>query len=166
MKKIIITAIGKDSPGLVNKITSVINHNNGNIENSKMIKIKNQFALILDFYLAENLDSIKSELENIKGLNIFYQLAKDSDDVETTSRTYFIKGSDDQGIVNKISEFFSNENMNISEVETFIEQAPITGSPLFNMKITVDCKNDTNTDELNQKISMICNDLNLDVILL
>ena len=107
MKKIIITAIGKDSPGLVNKITSIINHNNGNIENSKMIKIKNQFALILDFYLAENLDSIKSELENIKGLNIFYQLAKDSDDVETTSRTYFIKGSDDQGIVNKISEFFS-----------------------------------------------------------
>ena len=72
MKKIIITAIGKDSPGLVNKITSVINHNNGNIENSKMIKIKNQFALILDFYLAENLDSIKSELENIeKSRNAF-----------------------------------------------------------------------------------------------
>ena len=36
----------------------------------------------------------------------------------------------------------------------------------FNMKITVDCKDDINTDKLNQKISMICNDLNLDVILL
>ena len=166
MKKIIITAIGNDSPGLVNKITSIINHNNGNIENSKMIKIKDQFAMIIDFYLENGLDSIKSELENIKSLNLFYKVTKDSEDSETTSRTYFIKGSDDQGIVNKISEFFSNKNINISEIETFIEQAPITGAPLFNMKITVDCDTDIDANALNQKISVICNDLNLDVILL
>ena len=73
MKRIIITAIGSDAPGLVNKITSIINQNNGNIENSKMIKIKDQFAMIVDFSILENLDSIKSELNNIKDLNIFYQ---------------------------------------------------------------------------------------------
>ena len=166
MKKIIITAIGNDSPGLVNKITSIINQNNGNIENSKMIKIKDQFAMIVDFYLAENLDTIKSELENIKDLNIFYQSTKDLDNLDITSTTYFIKGSDDQGIVNKISEFFSSKRINITEVETFIDHAPITGSPLFNMKITVDCKKSIDMDEMNQKISTICDDLNLDVILL
>ena len=133
MKRIIITAIGNDSPGLVNKITSVINQNNGNIETSKMIKINDQFALIIDFSLLENLDFIKSELNNIKKLNIFYQSAEDLNDSDKTSTTYFIKGSDDQGIVDKVSEFFSNKDINITEIETFIEQAPITGSPLFNI---------------------------------
>ena len=59
MKRIIITAIGKDAPGLVNKITSIINQNNGNIENSKMIKIKNQFAMIIDFCSTKNRKSWK-----------------------------------------------------------------------------------------------------------
>ena len=49
MNRIIITAIGRDRPGLVNKITSIINNNDGNIENSKMIKIDDQFAIIINF---------------------------------------------------------------------------------------------------------------------
>ena len=166
MKRIIITAIGSDAPGLVNKITSIINQNNGNIENSKMIKIKDQFAMIVDFSILENLDSIKSELSNIKDLKIFYQLAQDSDDLGKTSKTYFIKGSDDQGIVDKVSKFFSNKGINITEVETFIDQAPITGSPLFNMKITIDHGKSIKTDSLDKEISEICKNLNLDVILL
>ena len=166
MKRIIITALGNDSPGLVNKITSVINQNNGNIENSKMIKIKNQFALIIDFSLLENLDLIKSELNNIKKLNIFYQSAEDLNDSDRTFATYFIKGSDDQGIVDKVSEFFSNKDINITEIETFIEQAPITGSPLFNMKITIEYSDSTNIDKIDKQISEICSNLNLDIYIL
>ena len=93
-------------------------------------------------------------MNEIRELDITYKTIQNSDTSNNQNKKYLIKGVDDQGIVNKISEFFSNENMNITEVETFIEQAPITGSPLFNMKITVDCKNAINTDELNQKISI------------
>ena len=166
MKRIIITAIGNDTPGLVNKITSIINQNNGNIENSKMIKIKDQFAMIIDFSLLEKIDSIKHELNKIKDLKIFYQSAQDSDDLGKISRTYFIKGSDDQGIVDKISEFFSAKGINIIEVETLIDQAPITGSPLFNMKITIDYEKSMETDILDKEILEICKNLNLDMILL
>ena len=41
MNRIIITAIGIDKPGLVDQISSIINDNDGNIENSKMVKRKN-----------------------------------------------------------------------------------------------------------------------------
>ena len=76
MNRIIITAIGIDRPGLVNKITSIINQNKGNIENSKMIKIDNQFAIIMDFKTIEDIDIIKTELKSIKDLEIYYKSAK------------------------------------------------------------------------------------------
>ena len=66
MNKILITAIGIDRPGLVNRITSTINDNNGNIDNSKMIKINNQFAIIIDFSLSRgDITNIISKLKRI-----------------------------------------------------------------------------------------------------
>ena len=64
-------------------------------------------------------------------------------------KKYILKGADDQGIVNKVSNFFSNYNLNIIEVNTFLESAPITGSPLFNMEVTISYNNSNNIDEIN-----------------
>ena len=114
MNRIIITAIGVDKPGLVNKITSIINHNNGNIENSKMIKIEDQFAIIIDFSYLENLDSMKSQLDLIQDLKISYKVIKRLDVPSKSSATYLIKGADDQGIINTISNYF------IDNLHTFI----------------------------------------------
>ena len=165
MKRIIITAIGEDTSGLVNKITSIIKQNNGNIDNSKMIKIKDQFAMIIEFCLLSDLEKLKSKLNKIKKLKIFYQPVKDIDLPETISKTYLIKGADNQGIIDSISKFFYDKKINIIQIDSYIEMAPITGSPLFNMEITItynQSKIDINliTDE----VSKICNNLNLDII--
>ena len=108
MNRIIITAIGIDKPGLVDQISSIINDNDGNIENSKMVKIENQFAMIIDFYCAKDLDTIKTSLQNIKELEISYKLAKISKDINKTHQ-YIIMGADNQGIINRISKFFSKK---------------------------------------------------------
>ena len=79
MNRIIITAIGQDKPGLVNKITSIINKNNGNVDNSKMIKIENQFAMIIDFSSLDNIDNLKSDLNLIQDLKIAYKIIKEWD---------------------------------------------------------------------------------------
>ena len=76
MNRIIITAIGVDKPGLVDQISSIIKENNGNIENSKMIKIENQFAMIIDFLSSNDLDTIKTKLQYIEELEITYKLAE------------------------------------------------------------------------------------------
>ena len=166
MKNLIITAVGTDKPGLVNKITSIINENNGNIDNSKMIKIKDQFAMIIDFYLSSNLNEIKNQFSKIKDLKISYMEIKKPDSSKNNIKTYLIKGADDQGIINKISEYLSNKNINIIEVDTFINAAPITGAPLFNLKITIENNQLINFNELNVKLTNICDNLNLDIKLL
>ena len=138
MNRTIITAIGIDRPGLVDKISSIIRQNNGNIENSKMIKINDQFAMIIDFSYLDNINVIKNDLNEIKELDITYKTIQNSDTSNKQNKKYLIKGADDQGIVNGISNFFSNNNINIIEINTFLESAPITGAPLFNMEIMID----------------------------
>ena len=166
MNRIIITAIGTDKPGLVDKISSIINQNDGNIENSKMIKIDDQFAMIFDFSCSNNIDIIKAELKEIKELELTYKSANNLDTPSKYYKKYILKGADDQGIVNKVSNFFSNYNLNIIEVNTFLESAPITGSPLFNMEVTISYNNSNNIDEINSEFIILCENLNLDTKIL
>jgi len=165
MNRIIITAIGTDKPGLVDEISAIINKNDGNIENSKMIKIDNQFAMIIDFYCIKTLDPIKKELESIKELEITYKAAKNSN-LPDKSKKYILKGADDQGIVNKVSNLFSNQNINIIELNTFIESAPITGAPLFNMEIIIGYNNSIYIEDINSNLMSLCENLNLDIKIL
>ena len=166
MNRTIITAIGTDRPGLVDKISSIIHRNNGNIENSKMIKINDQFAMIIDFSYLENIDVIKNDLNEIKELDITYKTIQNSDTSNKQNKKYLIKGADNQGIVNGISNFFSNNNINIIEVNTFLESAPITGAPLFNMVIMINYNNSNNIPEIDSKLNNLCEDLNLDIKIL
>ena len=161
MNRIIITAIGVDRPGLVNKITSIINQNNGNIENSKMIKIDNQFAIIMDFSTIEDINTIEEELKSIKDLEIYYKHIKSINTNKKIISKSLIKGADDQGIVDTVSNYFKDRGLNIIEIDTFVESAPITGSPLFNMNITIECNKQTNLNQIQKELIQICDLLNL-----
>ena len=101
-------------------------------------------------------------LLEIKELEITYKPANTSDTPSKYYKKYILKGADDQGIVNKVSNFFSNYNLNIIEVNTFLESAPITGSPLFNMEVTISYNNSNNIDEINSEFIILCENLNLD----
>ena len=165
MNRIIITAIGIDKPGLVDQISSIINDNDGNIENSKMVKIENQFAMIIDFYCSKNLDTIKTKLGNIEGLEITYKPVQMSKEYNKINQ-YLISGADNQGIIKKVSSFLSKNNINIIELNTFVQLAPITGSPLFNMEITISYNDNHNIDKIYSKLSNLCENLNLDIKIL
>ncbi len=163
MNRIIITAIGKDRPGLVNKITKIISDNNGSVENSKMIKIDDQFAIIINFTIAGGSSLIEDELRAIQKLSFFCKKTKKSDMLQVYSKSFSIKGADDKGIMDSISNYFKNKSINITQIETYIEQAPTTGSPLFNMIVTFD-ENEKTFQNIKKDISEICEKMNLSII--
>ena len=76
-------------------------------------------------------------------------------------------GADDQGIVNTISQYLEKNNINITEVDTFIEQAPTTGAPLFNMRVVIEYnKKSIDIHKITKEIINLCEGLNLDAKLL
>ena len=45
--KLIISASGPDRKGIVSEISSIINKYNGNIETSRMIRLEEQFSILI-----------------------------------------------------------------------------------------------------------------------
>ena len=53
---------------------------------------------------------IGKKINSIEDLKIYSKLVKDYDLIKKSTKTYLIIGSDDQGIVNTISQYFENNN--------------------------------------------------------
>ena len=70
--KLIISASGPDRKGIVSEISSIINNHKGNIETSRMIRLVNEFAVLILIDINENnIPELKSSLNKIKQLRSY-----------------------------------------------------------------------------------------------
>ena len=152
--KLIIAASGPDRKGIVSEISSIINQCNGNIETSRMIRLEEQFSILILIKIEnKKIENLKDELKKIENLKV------DTNPTISINKTYknrfhlYINGADNEGIVYSFSNYFSKLNVNIEEVTTSIKNAPISATPLFMMDLVI-----TTSEELNE--SEIIKDLN------
>ena len=152
--KLIIAASGPDRKGIVSEISSIINQCNGNIETSRMIRLEEQFSILILITIEnKKIKQLKDKLKKIENLTV------DTNPTISINKTYknrfhlYINGADNEGIVYSFSNYVSKLNVNIEEVTTSIKNAPISATPLFMMDLVI-----TTSEELNE--SEIIKDLN------
>ena len=136
MKKIIIYANGKDRVGIISDITKEISNLGGNIETSKMIKLDQEFnMLVLISIDKQNIDLLeKNLLLHNDDLEIYIKKTLNKKTNLNNEYIFILKGADTEGIVHQCTSLFSNLKINIIDLETKIINAPITGAPLFYIK--------------------------------
>ena len=72
MKHFIIKGIGPDRPGIVSDISRFVTSNNGNIEESRMIRLGSEFSIIMLISIPDDSqDSLSAELESIEGIKFY-----------------------------------------------------------------------------------------------
>jgi len=153
--KLIISATGLDRKGIVSDISRIISDFKGNIETSRMVRLGEQFSLLILIVIkTEKIDSLSKALNEIDKLNFSIFSTKSTKNNYNKSFQIFINGADNEGIVYSFTKYFKNEPINIEEVNTSIENAPMSASPLFMMHLIVSSdkdliKNDTFLDGLN-----------------
>ena len=54
MKHLIIKGIGPDKFGIVSRISGIVTSNDGNIEESRMIRLGSEFSIIMMIAIPEN----------------------------------------------------------------------------------------------------------------
>ena len=135
MKKIIIHVNGLDRIGIISDISKEINKLSGNIETSKMVKLGKDFNMLLLISIKkENIKLLENKLLSYKDLSV--TLKQTANEKPANNIYLFIlKGADNEGIVYKFTQLFSKYNISIIDVETKLLNAPVTGSPLFYMKL-------------------------------
>ena len=167
MKNIIISAIGPDQPGIVAKLSSLINSHGGNIQESRMTILGSDFVMILLISLDANWEeSLLVSLEAIKELSI---ITKETNSKKIVKGDFFnieLNGADNEGIVNVLSDYLVKKSMNIQDMDTNISNAPITGTPLFNLRALIEKTKDINLIEVKNDLNALGNKLGVEINLL
>ena len=135
MDYIIISAFGTDKPGIVSHLTGAITSHGGNIEESRMVKLGTDFTtMILVSVSAEWTESLTVALNGIQNLQISVQKTSPIKlDTTITQCEIHLSGADNEGLVHKVAEKLAKKGINIEEMETGTENAPISGTILFSM---------------------------------
>ncbi|MEW6377022.1 MAG: ACT domain-containing protein [Thermodesulfobacteriota bacterium] len=171
----ILSAIGKDRPGIVADVSEVIYNCGGNIEDSSMTLLRNHFALLLLFStereeVSQKLPSGLRRLEWEKNLTLFYSpITIEEAHLRTKGEVDHFKittsGVDHAGIVFKVCRLLADRNINIVDMKTLRHVSPESGTPLFEMDIDIDVPRSISEEGLRNDLHCLANELMIDLVL-
>ena len=165
--QLVISALGEDRPGIVDELSNIIYTHALNVEDSRMSVLGGEFAILLLVSGEQSaIDAIQSQLSEIEQslkMRLLLKPTTEADGAKITA-PYSVEVSalDNPGIVRHIANFFSNQNINIVNLQTERYAAPHTGSPMFALHMTVGIPADINISQLRDAFMDLCDELNLD----
>jgi len=166
---VMLTAVGRDRPGVVELITDSAVENHANIEESRMSRLGGEFAVIMLLAVApERREALLSGLQALtgKGLTV---VARSTDpsrvDALTGHVPYHLSviGADHEGIVNRVARYLASESINVETMDTHVTHAPNTGTPLFAMRAVIQVPPHLSLAQLRRKLSDVSTELDVDV---
>ncbi|PYV90097.1 MAG: glycine cleavage system protein R [Acidobacteria bacterium] len=165
---VILTAVGPDKIGLVEKISEFIVQQGCNIEDSKMAVFCGEFALIvLISGGSKNLLKIANgynELETLTGLTVWVKRPSSKKPAEP-SLPYKLTAScmDHPGVVHRLSRVLSLLAINIESMETKTYLAPVSGTPIFRLEALISIPAKLNVKALRGRFAEIEREENIDI---
>jgi len=165
---LILTAIGPDQVGLVQKISEFISRHGCNIEDSKMAVFCGEFAVIV-LISGDGANLVKigrdyRQIETETGLAISIKTPSTRRPPDSFL-PYKLTAScmDHPGIVYQISGVLSSLGVNIESMETKTYSAPVSGTPIFQLEANLAVPTRTNINQLRQRFSDIQREENIDI---
>jgi glycine cleavage system transcriptional repressor len=171
----ILSAIGKDRPGIVAEVSEVIYECGGNIEDSSMSLLRNNFALLLLFStereeVNQKLSAGLKRLEREKNLTVFFspipiEEAHPKAKEPTDRFQITTSGIDHAGIVYKVCRLLADRGVNIVDMETQRVTSAESGTPLFEMDIHIDVPRSMSEQGLREALHHLADELMIDLVL-
>ncbi len=171
----ILSAIGKDRPGIVADVSEVIYDCGGNIEDSSMSLLRNHFALLLLFStdreeVNQKLSSGLKRLEWEKGLTVFYSpITFEEAHPKVKEQVDHFKiatsGVDHAGIVFKVCRLLADRGINIVDMKTHRLLSAESGTPFFEMDMEVEVPQSVSEEGLREDLHHLAIELMIDLVM-
>jgi glycine cleavage system transcriptional repressor len=169
----VLSAIGADRVGIVDDLSLIVSEGGGNIEESKMAVLGGEFAVMMLVSmekaaleaLASSVESVERKLELKIGVK---RTSEGSPEAAGRGRPYSLEtvSLDGRGIVHSVSAVLRKYGINIEDLETRTERAPLTGAPLFRMKANVVLGPSVSASSLRHELEELEAEQDLDIVLM
>lgn len=159
---LILTVISADRPGLVESLAQAITRHGGNWLESRMARMAGQFAGILRVDVpADQVEALRTELENMSsgGMNIQLAVSGQADDQPLATLMLSLVGNDRPGIVHEVSAVLARHGVNVEQLETSCEPAPMSADLLFRANARLGLLPQTDANALRADLENLADDL-------
>jgi len=163
---LVLTVIGDDKPGLVERLAQVVSRNSGNWLESSMSQLAGKFAGILSVSVPDDhVEQLVNELESLSdSLKLVIEQVSGEEPAEVSqSLTLSLVGNDRPGIIREISAALASQRVNVEELNTECTIAPMSGETLFNAEASLKIPADLDLDDLQQDLEKIADDLIVEI---
>jgi glycine cleavage system transcriptional repressor len=167
---IVISAIGSDRTGLVYDLTRVILDCGGNVLESRMTALGNEFAMLLlvsgHWHTLTKLESEFKKLADSANININIRRTKERGArPDTLTYNVDVMCLDQPGVVFNLAGFFSSRGVDIGDVNTRNFAAAHTGASMFSVQMLIHIPSSIHIAALREEFLELCDHMNLDAIL-
>lgn len=168
-RSLVLTLVGPDRPGLVEAVSDVIARHGGNWLESRMARLAGQFAGILRIEVPDaGVASLRASLSTLTQTNLQITVVEADPSLERMElrplRLHLV-GQDRPGIVREIAQVLASRGVNVEELETACESAPMSGEVLFVATAKLGVPEQLKLEQLRDALERIASDLMVDVTL-
>ena len=166
---LVLTVIGPDRPGLVEALSQAVAAHDGNWVESRMSRLGGHFAGLLRVQVEpDRTEALSAELARLESAGLRVLLAVEPRDADSApGKTLFLElvGQDRPGIVREIAHALAQLGVNVEDLETACEPAPMSGETLFRARARLRKPSTLSDEALREALEPIANELMVDVAL-
>ncbi len=164
--EIVIGFVVQDRPGIIQKLSNVVNTNGGNWLESSMTTLGGYFSgSALVALPASEREALSQALDGLEEFSITLLEPIKADDSNRHLMQINILGPDRPGVVKEVANELAARNINILEMETRVRPAPMSGELLFEADACIDIPESTDLAALTQQLNTLGDDLGVDVLI-
>jgi glycine cleavage system regulatory protein len=163
---LVLTVIGDDRPGIVERLSRTVAEHDGNWLESSMSSLAGKFAGILRAEVpASNAEALEAALEQLepRGLHVIVEASTREPRRDLQDLRIELVGQDHPGIVRDISHLLAGKGINVEELETECMSAPMSGDLLFQATARLRVPQGTSIENLRQSLEGLAHDLMVDI---
>jgi len=164
----VLSAIGPDHPGLVDEVTRFVAGCGGNLEDSRMVNLRGQFAMMMlvagSAEVVRRLEDGLPQLKERTGVHAEVQAASSGQPPAAAALPYKLStwAMDHPGLMQSVAHLLGGLGINIESAETSLRPAPYTSAPLFEMELVLAVPQSTPPAGLREALTRLCDELNVD----
>lgn len=169
-KQLVISALGKDRPGIVDTLSKIIMDCGCSISDSRMAVLCGEFSVMLavsgNWNTLAKLESALPALEKKLEMTIVSRQSEPEPKSDPgLPYAADVVSMDHPGIVYHLAHFFSDRKINIQELSTTSYSAAHTGTPMFSVHMEIGVPSEISIADLRDSFMDFCDELNLDAVI-
>ena len=167
---LVLSALGKDRPGIVDQLSKVILDYDCNIVDSRMTVLGGEFAILMmvegNWNTLAKLENSLPEMQQSLRLTIISERTEErQDDDDVMPYMVEVVALDHPGIVHSLAGFFSERHINIEDLVTDAYAAAHTGTRMFSVHMSIGVPASIHIAALRDEFMDFCDSLNLDSVM-